>query len=53
MDDKETPEPQYKAPPLGAYPVDEHLRAQREQTDPRTDKPLHEEVDGEDDAPGE
>lgn len=34
--------PEYKAPPVGAYSVEEHLRAQQEQTNPRDGKPLHE-----------
>jgi hypothetical protein len=34
-------EPEYKAPPLGAYPVDEHLAAQNSQIHPGTGKPMH------------
>lgn len=40
------PEPQYKAPAGGAYSVEEHLRAQTEQTYPegtsKAGQPLHE-----------
>lgn len=46
MSDTETPDPQYKAPPLGAYPVEEHRAAQINQTFPEggganAGKPLH------------
>jgi hypothetical protein len=41
MTDTNEATPEYSAPPLGAYPVDEHLRAQQEQSNPRTGEPLH------------
>lgn len=34
MSDTETPAPEYKAPPLGAYPPEEHRAAQLGQTFP-------------------
>lgn len=50
MTETKTPEPEYSAPPLGSYPVEEHLRAQREQ--PRPDgSPMHESTDDEHDDP--
>lgn len=42
MSDSDQAEPQYDAPPLGAYPVEEHLKAQQEQIHPTLDTPFHE-----------
>lgn len=41
MTDQPTPAPEYSAPPLGAYSVEEHLKAQQEQTHPGSSEPLH------------
>lgn len=47
----ETPaEPQYSAPPLGAYPVDEHLRAQQAQPGPDGKTPVHPEIEQDESA---